>query len=219
MNDLGLEYVDLYLMHWPVAFKRGSEQFPKTDKGGPDVVDTDYLDVCVVTEETKKRKTKLTMNQTYKAMEKLISTGKVKAIGVSNFSKAEMERLLENATVPPAVHQLEGHPWLQQRSFADWHKQNNIHVTHYSPFGNQNEIYSREGKIGRLIEDPVLVSIAKKTGKTPAQVALGMFFAISTCDIVRLTVILYSLGRHRGPFGSAQVQDAGAYQSQLGGGL
>ncbi|BCS23921.1 aldo/keto reductase [Aspergillus puulaauensis] len=154
LNDLGLEYVDLYLMHWPVAFKRGSEQFPKTDKGGPDVVDTDYLD-------------------TYKAMEKLISTGKVKAIGVSNFSKAEMERLLENATVPPAVHQLEGHPWLQQRSFADWHKQNNIHVTHYSPFGNQNEIYSREGKIGRLIEDPVIVSIAKKNGKTPAQVALA----------------------------------------------
>ncbi|OJJ04177.1 hypothetical protein ASPVEDRAFT_43641 [Aspergillus versicolor CBS 583.65] len=154
LNDLGLEYVDLFLMHWPVAFKRGSDQFPKTDKGGPDVVDTDYLD-------------------TYKAMEKLISTGKVKAIGVSNFSKAEMERLLQNATVPPAVHQLEGHPWLQQRSFADWHKKNNIHVTHYSPFGNQNEIYSREGKIGRMIEDPVLVSIAKQYGKTPAQVALA----------------------------------------------
>lgn len=108
-------------------------------------------------------------------MEKLISTGKVKAIGVSNFSKAEMERLLKNATVPPAVHQLEGHPWLQQRSFADWHKQNNIHVTHYSPFGNQNEIYSREGKIGRMIEDPVLVDIAKKYNKSAAQVALGMF--------------------------------------------
>ncbi|OJJ60090.1 hypothetical protein ASPSYDRAFT_44489 [Aspergillus sydowii CBS 593.65] len=154
LNDLGLDYIDLFLMHWPVAFKRGSEQFPKTDKGGPDVVDTDYI-------------------ETYKAMEKLISTGKVKAIGVSNFSKAEMERLLKNATVPPAVHQLEGHPWLQQRSFADWHKQNNIHVTHYSPFGNQNEIYSREGKIGRMIEDPVLVSIAKKYNKSPAQVALA----------------------------------------------
>lgn len=135
----------------------------------------------VSTEEKKKKKKeehrKADDSQTYKAMEKLISTGKVKAIGVSNFSKAEMERLLENATVPPAVHQLEGHPWLQQRSFADWHKKNNIHVTHYSPFGNQNEIYSREGKIGRMIEDPVLVSIAKQYGKTPAQVALGMFFA------------------------------------------
>ncbi|KAL4784340.1 NADP-dependent oxidoreductase domain-containing protein [Aspergillus varians] len=154
LNDLGLEYVDLFLMHWPVAFKRGSDLFPKTDKGAPDVVETDYLD-------------------TYKAMEKLISTGKVKAIGVSNFSKAEMERLLENATVPPAVHQLEGHPWLQQSSFAEWHQKNNIHVTHYSPFGNQNEIYSQDGKIGRLIEDPVLVEIGKKYGKSAAQIALA----------------------------------------------
>ncbi|KAL4810818.1 NADP-dependent oxidoreductase domain-containing protein [Aspergillus unguis] len=154
LNDLGLDYVDLLLMHWPVAFKRGAEQFPKTDKGGPDVVDTDYLD-------------------TYQAMEKLISTGKVKAIGVSNFSQAEMQRLLENATVPPAVHQLEGHPWLQQRAFADWHKKNGIHVTHYSPFGNQNEIYSREGTIGRLIEDETLKEIGKKYGKSAAQVALA----------------------------------------------
>ncbi|KAL4922795.1 NADP-dependent oxidoreductase domain-containing protein [Aspergillus aurantiobrunneus] len=154
LNDLGLEYIDLFLMHWPVAFKRGSEHFPQTDKGAPAVADIDYVD-------------------TYKAMEKLIATGKVKAIGVSNFSQAEMSRLLEHATVPPAVHQLESHPWLQQRSFADWHKKNGVHVTHYSPFGNQNEIYSREGKIGRMIEDPVLVAIGEKYGKSAAQVALA----------------------------------------------
>ncbi|KAI9370458.1 NADP-dependent oxidoreductase domain-containing protein [Aspergillus egyptiacus] len=153
LNDLGLDYVDLYLMHWPVAWRRGTEQFPK-DGDKPAVVDTDYLD-------------------TYKAMEKLLSTGKVKAIGVSNFSQAEMKRLVENATVPPAVHQLEGHPWLQQRSFADWHKKNNIHVTHYSPFGNQNEIYSREGTIGRMIEDPTLVELGKKYNKSAPQVALA----------------------------------------------
>ncbi|KAL4993517.1 NADP-dependent oxidoreductase domain-containing protein [Aspergillus recurvatus] len=154
LNDLDQEYVDLLLIHWPVAFKRGTEKFPKTEDGKPAVADTDYLD-------------------TYKAMEKLLSTGKVKAIGVSNFSKADMERVLANATVPPAVHQLEGHPWLQQRDFADWHKKNGIHVTHYSPFGNQNEVYSREGTIGRLIEDPVLVEIGKKYNKSAAQVALA----------------------------------------------
>ncbi|KAL4797750.1 NADP-dependent oxidoreductase domain-containing protein [Aspergillus venezuelensis] len=154
LNDLGLDYVDLLLMHWPVAFKPGPEQFPKGEGGGPATADIDYLD-------------------TYKAMEKLLSTGKVKAIGVSNFSKAEMERLLGSATVPPAVHQLESHPWLQQRSFADWHKKNGIHVTHYSPLGNQNEIYSREGNIGRMIEDPVLIEVGKKYGKSSAQVALA----------------------------------------------
>ncbi|GES61973.1 aldo/keto reductase family protein [Aspergillus terreus] len=153
LNDLDLGYIDLFLMHWPVAWKRGSELFPK-ENGKPAVIDVDYVD-------------------TYKAMEKLLSTGKVKAIGVSNFSKAEMERLLQHATVPPAVHQLEGHPWLQQKSFLDWHKSQGIHVTHYSPFGNQNELYSRGGTIGKLIDDPVLVEIGKKYNKTGAQVALA----------------------------------------------
>ena len=112
-------------------------------------------------------------------MEKLPSTGKAKAIGVSNFNKAEMERLVQNASVQPAVHQFEGHPWLQQRDFAEWHKSKGIHVTHYSPFGNQNELYSRSGQIGRLIDDPVLVEIGKKHNKSSAQVALGKFLFFS----------------------------------------
>ncbi|OGM39571.1 hypothetical protein ABOM_011783 [Aspergillus bombycis] len=172
LNDLDLEYVDLYLMHWPVAWKRGDELFPK-ENGKPAVIDVDFVD-------------------TYKAMEKLLSTGKVKAIGVSNFSKAEMEHLLKNTSVVPAAHQLEGHPWLQQRSFVDWHKEKGIHVTHYSPFGNQNELYSREGTIGKLIDDPVLVEIGKKYNK-------------SSC-----------LGCHAGPFGASQVQDSLENQGQLG---
>jgi alcohol dehydrogenase (NADP+) len=106
-------------------------------------------------------------------MEKLLSTGKAKAIGVSNFSKAEMERLIQNTSVVPAVHQLEGHPWLQQRSFVDWHKSKGIHVTHYSPFGNQNEIYSSKAQIGKLIDEPVLAEIGKKYNKSSAQVALA----------------------------------------------
>lgn len=108
-------------------------------------------------------------------MEKLLSTGKVKAIGVSNFSKAEIEHLLKNTSVVPAVHQLEGHPWLQQRAFADWHKAKGIHVTHYSPLGNQNEMYSTKGQIDKLIDDPVLVEISKKYNKSTAQIALGKF--------------------------------------------
>lgn len=153
LNDLDLDYVDLFLIHWPVAFKRGTELFPK-DGDKPALQNVDYVD-------------------TYKALEKLLETGKVKAIGVSNFSKAEMERLLKETSVVPAVHQLESHPWLQQRDFADWHKSKGIHVTHYSPFGNQNELYSKEGTIGKLIDDPVLVEIGKKYNKSSAQVALA----------------------------------------------
>ncbi|PYH46174.1 aldo/keto reductase [Aspergillus saccharolyticus JOP 1030-1] len=153
LNDLQLDYIDLFLIHWPVAWKRGDELFPK-ENDKPVVEDIDYVD-------------------TYKAMEKLLSTGKVKAIGVSNFSKAEMERLLKETDVVPAAHQLESHPWLQQPDFVEWHKSKGIHVTHYSPFGNQNEQYSKEGTIGKLIEDPVLNDIGKKYNKSGAQVALA----------------------------------------------
>lgn len=107
-------------------------------------------------------------------MEKLLDTGKVKAIGVSNFDHGQMEHLLKHVSVVPAVHQLEGHPWLQQRDFLNYHKSKGIHVTHYSPFGNLNQIYSA-GHLGKLIDEPVLVDIGKKYGKSGSQVCLGKF--------------------------------------------
>ncbi|KAJ5249071.1 aldehyde reductase [Penicillium chermesinum] len=153
LGELGLDYVDLYLIHWPVAWKRGEELFPK--QNGQIVVENiDLVD-------------------TYKAMEKLLKTGKTKAIGVSNCSKAEVERILQNASVVPAVHQMECHPWLQQREFTEWHKAKGIHVTHYSPFGNQNSLYGSKGGTGKLIEDPTLEAIGKQYGKNSAQVALA----------------------------------------------
>lgn len=155
LKDLGVDYIDLYLMHWPSPFARSSELMPKTDDGkGIKPGDTDYID-------------------TYRAMEKCFKSGKAKAIGISNFSKAELERLLQNTSVVPAAHQIECHPWLQQRDFFEWQKSKGIHVTQYSPFGNQNEIYSGGQNMGKLIEDPTLTEIGKKYGKTGAQVALA----------------------------------------------
>jgi diketogulonate reductase-like aldo/keto reductase len=154
LKDLGTEYIDLYLMHWPSPFARSSEMFPKDNDGKTKPGDTDYVD-------------------TYKAMEKCLSSGKTRAIGVSNFSKAELERLIKESSVVPAVHQIECHPYLQQNGFTDFHKQKGIHVTHYSPFGNQNEIYDSGKNMGKLIDDPVLTEIGKKHGKTGAQVALA----------------------------------------------
>lgn len=132
----------------------------------------------------------MTDGQTYEALEKLLTTGKVKAIGVSNFAKAEMERLLKNITVVPAVHQMECHPWLQQHEFTDWHRLKGIHVTHYSPLGNQNAIYAGKGGPAKLLDEPVLAEIAKKYNRTPAQIALGEFLARGAVGVSRSSLLL-----------------------------
>jgi len=114
LKDLGTDYLDLYLMHWPSPFARSSEMFPKDSSGKTKTGDTDFVD-------------------TYKAMEKCFKSGKARAIGVSNFSRAELERLVKETSVVPAVHQIECHPYLQQAAFSDYHKEQGIHVTQYSP--------------------------------------------------------------------------------------
>ncbi|CAG8065347.1 unnamed protein product [Penicillium olsonii] len=154
LNALGLDYLDLFLMHWPVAFKRGDDSFPTDRDGNVITVNIDYID-------------------TYKAMEGLIRSGKSKAIGVSNFSHKEIERLLANTSVVPAVHQMELHPWLQQKEFTEFLKEQGIHVTQYSPLGNQNAIYGVRDETDKEVNDEVLRTIGQKHGRTGAQMALG----------------------------------------------
>ncbi|PBP26900.1 aldehyde reductase-like protein [Diplocarpon rosae] len=155
LQDLDMDYVDLYLMHWPSAFKPGDQSFPRDSAGKAETApEISFLD-------------------TWKAMEKLPATGKARAVGVSNFSKSELETLITASRTVPAAHQIECHPWLQQKDFVDWHKSQGIHVQHYSPFGNQNEIYDAGKNMGKLIDDPVLVEVGKKHQKTGAQVALA----------------------------------------------
>jgi alcohol dehydrogenase (NADP+) len=139
-------------MHWPSPFKSGDNMFPKeNDKVLTGT--TDYLD-------------------TWKALEKLVKTGKTKAVGISNFSKAEVERLIKEGSIVPAAHQIELHPYLQQQEFLQFHKDQGIHVTAYSPFGNSNPIYEGQ-KGGLLMDDPVLTEIGKKYNKNGAQIALA----------------------------------------------
>ncbi|KAL2112301.1 hypothetical protein VUR80DRAFT_7988 [Thermomyces stellatus] len=152
LADLGLDYVDLFLMHWPVAWKPGDGLFPK-ENGKPVVLsDVDYV-------------------ETWKAMEEVYKSGKAKAIGISNFNREETERVIKEGSVTPAVHQMELHPWLQQKNFTEWLKGQGIHVTQYSPFGNLNPLY--EGGQGKLIEDPTILEVGKKYGKGGPQVALA----------------------------------------------
>lgn len=160
-------------MHWPSPFARGDQLMPKkNDK--IEIGDADYVDVCTPCILLSARSPATDSRiQTWKAMEKAQKTGKTRAIGISNFSKAELERVLKEGSIVPAAHQIELHPWLQQHSFVEFNKSKGIHVQHYSPFGNQNEIYSSGQNMGKLMDDPVLVEVGKKYGKNGAQVALA----------------------------------------------
>lgn len=109
-------------------------------------------------------------------MEELLITGKVRNIGVSNFSPNQLQDLIARSTIKPYVHQFELHPYLQQVEWMQWHKEHNIHVTAYSPFANLNPIYEAPGESKdtppSLLENGDITNIAKKRGCTNAQVAL-----------------------------------------------
>ena len=158
LKDLETDYLDLYLIHWPVAFKTGDDKFPK-DK-----------DDKTITEDTP-------IVDTWKAMEKLVDSGKVKHIGISNFNVAEIEEVLKVARIKPSVHQIELHPYLAQRDFITWHEKHGIHVTAYSPFGNKNQTYDQGDKLPQIVEHPEILRIAKKYNKTGADVAIAWHLA------------------------------------------
>lgn len=109
-------------------------------------------------------------------MEELLETGKVRNIGVSNFSPKQLEDLIRRSSIKPAVHQFELHPYLQQTEWVQWHQDNGISVTAYSPLANLNPTYNSPGKSKdappSLLENREVSKIAEKRGCTNAQVAL-----------------------------------------------
>ncbi|PWW71628.1 Aldo/keto reductase [Tuber magnatum] len=137
LKSLGLDYVDLFLMHWPVPLNPNGnhDKFPKLADGSRDL-QTDW-----------------TYIKTYKEMEKLLFTGKVKAIGVSNFSVPFLKSLLSQTTIVPAVNQIENHPFLPQHDVVDFCEENGITITAYSPLGSAG---------GPLLGEESVIKIAKK---------------------------------------------------------
>ncbi|WCJ28353.1 Aldo-keto reductase family 1 member A1 [Euphorbia peplus] len=144
LQDLQLDYLDLYLIHWPASMKRGSVGFNPENLSTPNIPST------------------------WKAMEQLYDSGKARAIGVSNFTSKKLQDLLAVARVPPAVNQVECHPVWQQPKLDAFCKSNGIHLSAYSPLGSPG---TGTVKI-EVLKSPILIKIAEKLGKTPAQVAL-----------------------------------------------
>jgi len=107
--------------------------------------------------------------EAYRALETLLSDGKVRAIGVSNFMPEHLDRLLAKATVVPAVNQIEVHPYFQQAALQRMHKAHGIVTQAWSPIGG---ITSYRGMEKRSFDDPTLLAIARQHGKSAAQVML-----------------------------------------------
>ncbi|PSN75393.1 Aldo/keto reductase [Corynespora cassiicola Philippines] len=159
LKDLGTDYVDLFLMHWPVAFNGATGKwFPLRDSGVFDLAD---IDPAV----------------TYTAMEKLLQTGKVRAIGVSNFTINRINDLLSKTKVVPAVNQVEAHPYLQQPELFDFCKSKNILIEAYSPLGN-----NQTGE-PRTVDDPLVGVVGQRLGLDGGQL-------LASWGIQRGTVVL-----------------------------
>ncbi|KAF7185432.1 Aldehyde reductase 1 [Pseudocercospora fuligena] len=163
LKDYGTDYLDLYLMHWPVAFRSGDKWFPLKEDGVFDI-DTEY--------QTDEK-----IAETWNAMTKLVATGKVKAVGVSNFDIKRLEHLLKNTSVVPAVNQIEAHPYLQQPELTKYCKDKGILVEAYSPLGN-----NQTGE-PRTVDDPKVHEVAKAVGLDPGAV-------LAAWGVQRGTVVL-----------------------------
>ena len=154
LSDFGLDYLDMYMVHWPVALKP-SAVFPGAA--------TDFASTA-----------EAPMQDTWGAMEAAHAEGLTRHLGVSNFSAKKVEDLLAHAKVKPEVNQIELHPFLQQTALVDYCTSQGIHVTGYSPLGSGDRPEFLKAVTDPVpLENSVIKSIAGAHKCTPAQVLLA----------------------------------------------
>jgi diketogulonate reductase-like aldo/keto reductase len=144
---LQLDRVDCYLVHTPFAFQPGDEQEPK-DGAGRIVYDSG-----------------VTLQETWRALESLVDEGRCGAIGLSNIDLGKLREIVDIARIKPAVVEVESHPYLPEWDLLDYCRQQGIVLLAFAALGHAME--------PRLLDDPAIVAIARRLGKTPAQVVLA----------------------------------------------
>jgi len=147
LERLGLNYLDLYLIHTPFAFQPGDNQDPRDTNGN-----------VLYDKET-------TLLDTWKAMETLVDRGNCRAIGLSDITLDKLKPIYESARIKPAVVQVESHPYLPETELLKYCNEKRIVLLAFAPLGH--------GMKPGLLEDPVISGISARIGKTPAQVLLA----------------------------------------------
>jgi diketogulonate reductase-like aldo/keto reductase len=147
LRRLQLDYVDCYLIHTPFAFRPGDEQDPR-DERGQVIYDSG-----------------VTLVDTWRALERLVDDGHCKSIGLSDITLETVREIVAAARIKPAVVQVESHPYLPEWDLLDFCREHGIVLLAFAALGH--------GLSPRVLDDPVITSIARRVRKTPAQVALA----------------------------------------------
>ena len=168
LEDLQLETLDLYLMHWPVALEPGVDMPESPD----DLVSL----------------RKQPLAETWEAMEALKEEGLARHIGVSNFSLPKLRSLIETADQPPEMNQIELHPYLQQQDLVEYAQVNDVHVTAYSPLGSRDRssIMKKDDE-PILFDHPTIQEVAEKHDCTVGQVLISWAVHRQTAVIPKST--------------------------------
>lgn len=155
LDNFGTDYIDLFLVHWPIAAEKDADNNPKIGPDGKYVINKD------LTENPE---------PTWRAMEDLVASGKVRAIGVSNWTIPGLKQLLSFAKIKPAVNQIEIHPFLPNEDLVKFCLENDIIPQAYSPLGSQDQVPTTGEKVRT---DKTLNAVADRSGLTLAQVVLA----------------------------------------------
>jgi len=188
LGNLRLDYLDLYLMHWPVVLRKGVA-LPESGDSFIPLKD-------------------LPLSTTWTAMEKLVDAGLTRSIGVSNFSITKLQGILDHARIKPVANQVELHPYLQQNDLVAFCHANDVILTAYSPLGSKDRPPRLKGEDEPvLLDDPAVVAIGDKHNVGPGAVLIAWALARGT-SVIPKSVNPARIQRNLGSAQSVTLDDA-----------